>query len=51
MKKIFLTATVLSILSIAGMDFDNMSVLNWLVIVSAVLMWLAGINAYRKEHR
>ena len=51
MKKIFFIATVLSILSIAGMDFDNMSVLNWLVIVSALLMWSAGINLYRKERK
>lgn len=51
MKKIFFMATVLSVLSIARMDFNNMSVLNWLVIVSALLMWGAGINLYRKERK
>lgn len=51
MKKIFFMATMLSVLSIARMDFNNMSVLNWLVIVSALLMWGAGINLYRKERK
>ncbi len=36
---------------IAKMDFNNMSVLDWLVVVSAVVMWLAGINTYRRERK
>ena len=51
MKKLFLFATLISIINIVKMDFGNLSGLDWLVIVSALLMWGVGINLYRKERK
>lgn len=51
MKKLFLFATLISIVNIVKMDFSNLSELDYLVIASALLMWGVGINLYRKERK